>query len=115
MHSIAIRQIDDKLKNRLRLEAARQGCSMEEQALRILRAGLEAVTEKRAGVLMLVSTSIFITFAFPSNSSASWSSVGSTIRHGPHHVAQKSTTASPSCFSISSSKSPSVTATAVDI
>ena len=50
MHSIAIRQIDDKLKNRLRLEAARQGCSMEEQARRILRAGLEAVTEKRAGV-----------------------------------------------------------------
>ncbi|MFM2274142.1 MAG: hypothetical protein RL211_14 [Pseudomonadota bacterium] len=40
MHSIAIRQIDTSLKNRLRLEAARQGCSMEEQARRILRAGL---------------------------------------------------------------------------
>lgn len=42
MHSIAIRQIDDALKNGLRLEAARQGCSMEEQARRILRAALAA-------------------------------------------------------------------------
>ena len=40
MHSIAIRQIDTPLKNRLRFEAARQGCSMEEQARRILRAAL---------------------------------------------------------------------------
>ena len=46
MHSIAIRQIDDALKNRLRLEAARQGCSMEEQARRILRAALMAPREK---------------------------------------------------------------------
>ena len=42
MHSIAIRQIDTPLKNRLRFEAARQGCSMEEQARRILRSGLSA-------------------------------------------------------------------------
>ena len=42
MHSIAIRQIDNALKKRLRLEAARQGCSMEEQARRILRAALAA-------------------------------------------------------------------------
>ena len=45
MHSIAIRQIDDALKNGLRLEAARQGCSMEEQARRILRAALTAPKE----------------------------------------------------------------------
>jgi hypothetical protein len=32
------------------------------------------------------------------------------MRHGPHHVAQKSTTASPSCCSTSFSKSESVTA-----
>src|SRR4051812_19398030 len=37
------------------------------------------------------------------------------MRHGPHHVAQKSTTASPSCFSISCSKFVSVTATAFDM
>ena len=49
MHSIAIRQIDDALKKRLRIEAARQGLSMEEQARRILRAGLTGVSEKPAG------------------------------------------------------------------
>ncbi len=50
MHSIAIRQIDSALKKRLRLEAARQGCSMEEQARRILRAALATPAEKRAGL-----------------------------------------------------------------
>lgn len=49
MHSIAIRQIDDALKNGLRLEAARQGCSMEEQARRILRAVLMAPKGKPPG------------------------------------------------------------------
>ncbi len=43
MHSIAIRQIDTSLKNRLRFEAARQGSSMEEQARRILRCALGTV------------------------------------------------------------------------
>src|SRR5687767_13072660 len=41
--------------------------------------------------------------------------IGAIMRQGPHHVAQKSTTASPSCFSISVSKFESVTATAFDI
>jgi plasmid stability protein len=49
MHSIAIRQIDDQLKDRLRQEAARQGCSMEEQARRILRAGLTPPPQKPRG------------------------------------------------------------------
>lgn len=49
MHSIAIRQIDSALKNRLRLEAARQGCSMEEQARRILRGALPVPSRKPAG------------------------------------------------------------------
>ena len=48
MHSIAIRQIDTPLKNRLRCEAARQGCSMEEQARRILRSALSAPADKGA-------------------------------------------------------------------
>lgn len=46
MHSIAIRQIDEVLKRRLRQAAAREGCSMEEQARRILRAGLMAPAGK---------------------------------------------------------------------
>jgi hypothetical protein len=37
------------------------------------------------------------------------------MRHGPHHVAQKSTTARPSCFSTYCSKVASVTATAFDM
>ena len=49
MHSIAIRQIDDALKNDLRQEAARQGCSMEEQARRILRAALVAPRKMPSG------------------------------------------------------------------
>ena len=48
MHSIAIRQIDTPLKNRLRFEAARQGCSMEEQARRILRSALSAAPADNA-------------------------------------------------------------------
>lgn len=49
MHSIAIRQIDDAVKKGLRQEAARQGCSMEEQARRILRAALVAPREMPSG------------------------------------------------------------------
>lgn len=52
MHSIAIRQIDDALKRRLRREAAREGCSMEEHARRILRAGLAAPTDLPSTVVV---------------------------------------------------------------
>jgi len=52
MHSIAIRQIDDALKRRLRREAAREGCSMEEHARRILRAGLAPTTDKAPTALV---------------------------------------------------------------
>lgn len=51
VHSIAIRQIDDTLKRRLRREAAREGCSMEEHARRILRAGLFATDDKPSTAL----------------------------------------------------------------
>ena len=37
MASITIRNLDDDIKTRLRLAAARHGCSMEEEARRILR------------------------------------------------------------------------------
>jgi plasmid stability protein len=40
MASITIRRLDDALKTRLRIRAARQGRSMEDEARHILRAGL---------------------------------------------------------------------------
>jgi len=40
MATITIRNIDDSLKTRLRISAAQRGCSMEEEARRILREAL---------------------------------------------------------------------------
>jgi plasmid stability protein len=40
MASITIRRLDDAVKSRLRVSAARHGRSMEEEAREILRAGL---------------------------------------------------------------------------
>jgi plasmid stability protein len=42
MASLTIRNIDDDLKQRLRLQAARHGCSMEQEARNILRAVVAA-------------------------------------------------------------------------
>ena len=42
MASITIRNLDERVKRRLRVRAATRGCSMEEEARRILRAVLEA-------------------------------------------------------------------------
>jgi plasmid stability protein len=42
MASITIRNLDDDVKARLRLAAARHGCSMEEEARRILKSTLLA-------------------------------------------------------------------------
>lgn len=41
MASLTIRKLDDRLKKRLRLQAARHGRSMEEEARLLLAAGLE--------------------------------------------------------------------------
>ncbi len=41
MASITIRRLEDALKSRLRVRAARHGRSMEEEAREILRAGLK--------------------------------------------------------------------------
>lgn len=49
MASITIRNLDDDIKARLRIAAARHGCSMEEEVRRILRRTL--TTEDRAGQL----------------------------------------------------------------
>ncbi|CAL8968175.1 MULTISPECIES: FitA-like ribbon-helix-helix domain-containing protein [Rhodoplanes] len=49
MASLTIRKLDDELKRRLRLRAARNGRSMEEEARRILADGLQGETKTRAG------------------------------------------------------------------
>jgi plasmid stability protein len=41
MASITIRKLDEAVKSRLRIRAARHGRSMEEEAREILRAGLD--------------------------------------------------------------------------
>jgi plasmid stability protein len=49
MASITIRNLDDEVKERLRLAAARHGVSMEEEARRILRTAL-SVAESEKGL-----------------------------------------------------------------
>lgn len=44
MAALTIRNIDDEVKNRLRLQAAQHGCSMEQEVREIL---LRAVSPKR--------------------------------------------------------------------
>lgn len=44
MASITIRNIDDKLKERLRIRAAKHGHSMEEEARLILRRAVSGIT-----------------------------------------------------------------------
>ena len=45
MASITIRNLDDELKSRLRVRAARQGRSMEEEARDILRSALASARD----------------------------------------------------------------------
>lgn len=47
MPTITIRNIDESLKNRLRISAARNGCSMEEEVRRILRRNLMPKTPQK--------------------------------------------------------------------
>ena len=47
MATITIRNIDESLKDSLRLSAARNGCSMEEEVRRILRKNLLPKTLKK--------------------------------------------------------------------
>jgi len=49
MASITIRKLDEDVKERLRMAAARHGCSMEEEARRILRTAL-IVAEAEKGL-----------------------------------------------------------------
>ena len=47
MVSITIRQLDERVKTRLRVRAARHGRSMEEEARQILKAGVEEQATSR--------------------------------------------------------------------
>lgn len=51
MASMTIRDIDDKLKLRLRLQAARHGRSMEEEARDILRTALSFELSRTGGLV----------------------------------------------------------------
>src|SRR5262245_11342935 len=66
-------------------------------------------TLNRIAVWGFASTSTLATLARPAYSPASCSSTGATIRHGPHHDAQKSTRTSPPACSISLLNEASVT------
>jgi len=50
MATITIRNLDDAVKKQLRIRAAMNGCSMEEEARRILRRGLTSDGEAGGGV-----------------------------------------------------------------
>jgi plasmid stability protein len=50
MSSITVRNLDDKLKARLRLRAARHGLSMEQEVRNILQSTLEAEPEGGSGL-----------------------------------------------------------------
>jgi len=54
MASLTIRQLDDKIKQRLRLRAAHNGRSMEEEAREILKGALvgRKVSEKNLGQII---------------------------------------------------------------
>ena len=54
MASIIIRRLDDAVKSRLRVRAARHGRSMEEEAREILRAGLAPEPHRKANLADLI-------------------------------------------------------------
>ncbi len=47
MATITIRNLEESIKTNLRLDAARHGCSMEEEARRILRLALTSQDKKK--------------------------------------------------------------------
>jgi antitoxin FitA len=53
MASITIRKLDDRLKGRLKHRAAQHGCSMEEEARKILRESLESPAAENAADIAL--------------------------------------------------------------
>jgi antitoxin FitA len=55
MASLTIRKLDDTLKRKLRLQAAKNGRSMEEEARRILAEGLQGKAESGQGVASAIA------------------------------------------------------------
>jgi plasmid stability protein len=51
MASITIRRLDESVKARLRVRAARHGRSMEEEAREILRAGVDDKKERQSSLV----------------------------------------------------------------
>src|SRR5262245_36456545 len=76
--------------------------------------GIDTTWKSRA-VAGFASTSILATFSAPTFSLAISSSTGATILHGPHQVAQKSTSTGVLLDSTSSENVSSVTATVEDV
>src|SRR5260370_32862326 len=77
--------------------------------LKTIRVGID-ITLYFAAVLGLSSTLSLTIFTLPESApSASSSSAGAIVRHGPHHSAQKSTTTGSAAFSTFASKSASDT------
>ena len=58
MASITIRRLDDAVKTKLRLRAARHGRSMEEEARAILKAGLRLKTAPRGNLAKAIRAHI---------------------------------------------------------
>lgn len=56
MASITIRRLDDRLKNSLKNRATAHGCSMEEEARRILR---DTLDRERPKSFMEIATELF--------------------------------------------------------
>ena len=50
MPTLTIRRLDEKIKARLRMQAAKNGRSMEEEAREILRASLSVVESEESGL-----------------------------------------------------------------
>jgi len=56
MASITIRKLDERLKSQLKHRAAQHGCSMEEEARRILR---DTLRQDRSPSFMEIATELF--------------------------------------------------------
>ena len=69
------------------------------------------ITPYRAATSGVSSTLVFTNLMRPPYCSARASTSGDTMRHGPHHGAQKSTTTGSEAASTSSAKAVSVSAT----
>jgi plasmid stability protein len=58
MATMTIRNIDDSLKQRLRVRAAQHGRSMEDEARDILRSSLSSLPARRAGLVQSIRARI---------------------------------------------------------